>query len=261
MRYFRLWLAFLKASWMADLEYRMNIVVRVAGEIVWYIVQLSVFEVLYLHTSKISGWDVRGMRVFMGSLFLVDNLYWLLFGENLDNLNAVVRKGDLDLYLTKPVNSQFMVSFRKVTISFAFNILLVSFYLGWAITQLERHPTSAQLFGFLLLVISGVGCYYALRFMFSALVILIQDAGNVQFVWHQLFRLATRPDPIYPPAVRWLILTAFPVAFMASVPARILVEGIDPRLLLAAPAMAAGLVILSHRMWRWALRHYSSASS
>ena len=61
MRYFRLWLSFFKMSWMADLEYRLNLVVRVIGEFAWYAAQLSIFEELYHHTSTISGWDVHGM--------------------------------------------------------------------------------------------------------------------------------------------------------------------------------------------------------
>lgn len=261
MRYPKLWLSFLKASWMADIEYRTNIIVRVLGEVIWYTVQLSVFEVLYTHANSISGWDVHAMRVFMGTLFLVDNVYMLLFQDNMENLNTVVRKGDLDLYLVKPISSQFMVSFRKVSTAYFINLIMILIYLSWAIRHLG-HPVSVmQLLGFAFLGLCGVVCYYALRFMFSTLVILLQDAGSVQFIWQQLFRLATRPDPIYPSYLRLLILTIFPVGFMASVPSRILVEGVNISLLLTSPALALFLVFLSQTFWNFALKSYSSASS
>ena len=77
MRYVRLWFSFLRASALADFEYRMNITVRIFGEVIWYATQLSVFEVLFTHTQTISGWDVNAMRVFMGTLFLVDNMYMM----------------------------------------------------------------------------------------------------------------------------------------------------------------------------------------
>ncbi|MBX3020921.1 MAG: ABC-2 family transporter protein [Bdellovibrionales bacterium] len=260
-RYFRLWLSFLRASALADFEYRANISVRIFGEIVWYTTQLSVFEVLYTHTNTISGWDVNAMRVFMGTLFLVDNLYMVLFHENMDGLNSLVRKGDLDLYLVKPISSQFMVSCRKVSVAYVINLMLITAYLTWAISGLAHPITAWQVLSYVVLVLFGLGTYYGLRFMFGTLVILLQDAGNVQFVWHQLFRLATRPDPIYSSYLRFIVLTFFPVAFMASVPSRVLVEGISLPLMFTAAGLAVFLVWLSHWFWETALKRYSSASS
>lgn len=246
---------------MADFEYRTNIVLRIIGEFTWYAMQLSVFEVLYLHTKTISGWDINDMRVFMGALFFGDVLYMIMLHENMEYLGSIVRKGDLDLYLTKPVNSQFMISFRKVSVSYLINLLIISTYLGWAVTNLS-HPVSIwQLLSFGALIFFGVCIFYALRFMFATLTVITQDAGNIQFVWHQMYRLATRPDPIYPMFLRYLIFTFFPVAFFASVPSRILVEGVQWYFMVASPALAVVLIWLSHVWWEKALRGYSSASS
>ncbi|NJL25023.1 MAG: hypothetical protein HC902_07505 [Calothrix sp. SM1_5_4] len=260
-RYLRLWLSFLKMSWMADFEYRLNISVRVLGEIVWYIAQLSVFEVLYTHTQAINGWDVHAVRVFMGSLFVVDAVYSLLFAENLDHISSLVRRGDLDMYLSKPVNSQFMVSCRKISSSQVINLLMVCAYLGWAISRLERDVSVAQALAYGFLLVCGLVTHYSMRFLVSTLAVILQEAGNLQYLWYQLYRLATRPDPIYPSALRNFVLFVLPIAFIASVPARLLVEGVSPVLLGAAPCLALGLLWLSHKAWEGALRRYASASS
>lgn len=246
---------------MADLEYRMNITVRVFGETGWYLAQLSIFEVLYTHSATISGWDVHGMRVFMGSLFLVDVLYMIFFAENLDHMSSLIRKGDLDLYLVKPIDSQFMVSMRKVATAYTFNLLAILVYLIWAIRHLPVPPSGWALLNFALLAACGVVSLYSLRFLFSIITVLVQDAGNVQFIWHQFYRLGTRPDPIYPFYLRLFVLTIFPVAFFASVPARSLVEGYDWKFTVIAPALAAALLFLSHYLWGKALKSYASASS
>lgn len=259
MRYWRLWRSFLRASILADTEYRLNIVLRVVSESVWYVAQLSMFEVLYTHTEQINGWSVHAMRVFQGSLFLVDTLYILLFSENLDSLNGVVRKGDLDLYLVKPINAQFMVSMRRVAVSYLPNLVMVGGYLTWAIGRLPGGVTGASLAAYAVAIVSGALSYYAMRFMFGTLVILLQDAGNVQFLWHQLFRLATRPDSLYPRALRYVLLSVVPVAFIASVPARALTEG--PVIALWTVPVTALLLWVSGLFWRMALRKYASASS
>lgn len=261
MRYWRLWVSFLKVSWMADLEYRVNIVLRIIGEFFWYALQLSVFEVLYTHTNTIAGWDVHSMRVFMGTLFLVDVIYMIFVHENLENIWTLIRKGDLDLYLVKPVNSQFMISCRKVSVSYAMNLFLVGIYLGWAISELKQPVGIAQYLAFPVMVISGSVIFYGLRFMFATLTVVLQEAGNIQFIWYQLYRLATRPDPIYPMFLRNVVLTVFPVAFLASVPARILIEGFSWPLFIASPLLAVGLLFLSNYVWESALKRYASASS
>lgn len=248
-------------SWMADMEYRANIVVRVISEFFWYGMQLSVFEVLYLHADQIAGWTVHDMRVFMGTLFVGDVLYMILIQENMDHLWSIVRKGDLDLYLVKPVNAQFMVSCRKISVSYVVNLFLVSGYLTWAVLRMPRPVGAAQVISFVVLIALGLVIGYSLRFMFMTIMVAKQDAGNIHFVWHQLHRLATRPDPIYPGFLRILVMFVFPVAFLASVPSRILVEGLNWRLQLGAVAVTVILLYLSHYFWEKALKHYSSASS
>ena len=260
-RYWRLWKSFLRASVLADTEYRLNIILRVIGETVWYVAQLSLFEVLFLHARSINGWTVHATRVFQGTLFLVDNLYMVIFYENMDQLIGIVRKGDLDLYLTKPVNAQFMLSLRKVSISYLPNTLLILGYLVWAIRGLPGTVGAGALLLYAGIGLCGLISYYAMRFLFATLVIVLQDAGNVQFLWHNLFRLGTRPDTLYPRPLRWLILTVIPVGFIASVPTRALIDERTSPLVWAAPLVSLFLLWTSSVVWTRALRHYASASS
>jgi ABC-2 type transport system permease protein len=248
-------------SWMADLEYRLNISIRFFGEFMWYSAQLSVFEVLYLHAPAISGWDVHAMRVFMGTLVMGDVFYMIFFQENMDNFSQLVRNGDLDMYLVKPINSQFMVSCRKIATAYLLNLSLIAGYLIWAISKLQHPLSPAQIMGFGFALACGLLTLYALRFLFMTLVLFLQNGSNIHFIWYNLYRLATRPDRILPPYLRLAVLTLFPIAFFASVPSRVLIEGLDPWLLLAAPAVALGSLYLSHLAWNRALRMYSSASS
>lgn len=246
---------------MADLEYRTNITVKVFGEIAWYTAQLSVFEVLYMHASAISGWDVNAMRVFMGTLFFGDVLYMILFQENMDNFTNLIRKGDLDLYLVKPVDSQFMVSCRKLSTAYVVNLGFILAYLIWAVSRLPGSISVVQVFTFAVMLFFGLLILYAVRFMFLTIAVFMQNGANIHFVWYQLYRLATRPDPIFPFVLRTIILTAFPVAFFASVPSRILVEGMDWGLIVSSPLIAILVLWGSHAFWNLALRNYASASS
>ena len=69
-------------------------------------------------------------------------------------------------------------------------------YLVWAILHFPRPIASAQILAFCMLIGFGLITLYSFRFMFATLSVVLRDAGNIQFVWFQLWRLGTRPDPI-----------------------------------------------------------------
>lgn len=261
VRYLRILHGFFKASVMADLEYRLNLTIKVLTDVIWYIAQLSVFEVLFAHTTSISGWTLASTRVFMGVLFVTDSLYMFLVQENLDRMSDKVRRGDLDLLLVKPVNSQFMLSFQKLSPAYLGNFALTVSWLIWSLTQLPEPVSWLRLFVLIIAVPCSLAVSYSMRFFFSATALIFTRAENINYVWYQLYRLGTRPDTIYPPWLRYVVLTILPVGFIASVPARLILSAPDILLVLASIGIAALGIFLSTRYWRVALRNYSSASS
>lgn len=261
IRYFLIWREFLKMSWMADMEYRLNIVVKVLADIVWYLAQISIFEVIYQHTNNIGGWNLEAMRVFMGTLFLVDAIYMILFHENFDHFSSLVRKGDLDMYFSKPVNSQFMVSCRKLSAPYLVNVLFLSGFVAWAFSQTQVAWAWYQLPAYLLFVVCGVMVVYSIRFSFCSLALIFHNAQNLGFLFFQVYRVGMRPDVFYPKWLRVIIFTIIPVALFVSVPARVLVEGINFKHLAIAPAVACSAFLFTTWIWNRTLKHYSSASS
>ncbi len=260
-KYAALMWSFFRASAISDLEYRMNLVGKILTDILWYAAQLSVFEVLFRQTHSIAGWKLETIRIFMGMLFFADSFWMLIFQENLDKLSDKVRKGELDLLLAKPVNSQFMLSFQRFSTPYIFNIFVTASYLAWAITKL---PDAFPLWRLGFLVISvpcSLAIIYGIRFFFSASALIFTRAENINYLWWQFYKLGTRPDAVYPPWLRFTILTIIPVGFIASVPARLLLEPPSLPLIAGSILLAFAFVFISTRFWRFALRFYSSASS
>ena len=246
---------------MAEAEYRTNILVRVLGDIIWYITQLSVFEVLFYHAPQIAGWNIHSMRVFMGVLFISDACYMILFHDNFEHASASVRKGELDFVMLKPINSQFMFSCRKVNAVYLINLGIVICYLTWALGKLPALPGVTAFLGTFLLMIAGLIVLYSLRFFFAGLNVILTNASSLTYVWYQFYRLGNRPHALYPPWLRWIVLTIFPVGLIVSVPATNLVQGTDSYFVWASPVVAGLLLWLSSKYWNYILRFYSSASS
>jgi ABC-2 type transport system permease protein len=261
IKYFALLKAFLKVSLIADLEFRLNITIKIITDLIWYAAQISVFEVLFYHTPHLAEWDLPATRLFLSVLFLVDSCWMFFVSENLDRLSLKVRNGDLDMLLTKPVNSQFMISMQKFSSAFLINMVLTFALVNWALTKTSAGWHLSSVLWIIYFIPWALLVVYGTRFLFSALSVIFINADSVSYIWYQLYRMGTRPDSIYPKWLRYTLLSIVPMGFVASVPSRLLLGIYSAWMVVALPAVGLGLLYLSHRFWHFTLRHYSSASS
>jgi ABC-2 type transport system permease protein len=259
-KYISLFFTLLKTSFIADLEYRVNFSLRIFTDIIWYIMQLISFEVLFNFTPTIGDWNRTQMRVFLGIIFFVDSFYMVFFQENLDKLSDKVRKGELDLILAKPVEAQFLISFQKMAIASFGNMVISFIFLIWTITQLENFNLLQTLL-FLAALPTSIAIVYASRFFFACLNLIFVKSESVQFLWFNFYRLGMRPDGIYFPWLRFLLLTLIPMSMVASVPARLLFESPNWILFFWTLFIGPFFLYLSNKFWKYCLKFYSSASS
>ena len=200
------------------------------------------------------------MRVFLGVLFVVDGITMVTLQSNLDVMGESVRKGTLDLLLSKPVNSQFMISLQRVSTAHLGNLLLACGWLVWALWSMgDFSPLRA-----LWLVVSvpcGAIIFYSFRFLFSAATVIFTAAGNLQYLFYHLYRLGMRPDTIYAPWLKYTVITLVPMGLIASVPTRLLLGTGSPWLALWAVVASSLALYGSSRVWNYALKNYTSASS
>lgn len=259
-KHLSLYFAFFRASLTADLEFRANFAIRIITDIFWYVAQIASFELLFNFTSQIGDWNRAQMRVFLGVLFVVDAIYMVIFSTNLDTLSESVRKGNLDLLLTKPVNSQFMISCQRASTAHLGNLLMAIAWLAWALWGFEGF-SAWRIFWLLITIPSGVFIFYSLRFFFSACAVIFTRAENLQYLWYHIYKLGLRPDNIYFPWLKYLILTLVPVGLIASAPSRVLLGSAAPWMPIWCAVAAAICLFLTAKFWKFALRHYTSASS
>lgn len=259
-RYVRIFRAFFVAGVQADMEYRINILLRFVVDAIWYVVQVIMFEVLFLHVDHVGVLSHAEMRVFLGVLFAVDSLYMIFFGENLEKFSENVRKGDMDFLLVKPINCQFMVSLQKFSFANLLNLFLALGWLCWAISRLEN-VVWWQVAELLFLLPCGALIFYGMRFMFGSLAVVYTQSDSFTHVWYQFYKLGMRPDSIYNVWVRMVLMTLLPVSLIASVPSRVILEPSQPWLAFLVIVMTALVIWFSHRTWNFLLRFYTSASS
>jgi ABC-2 type transport system permease protein len=80
----------------------------------WLAYYIFSIEIIFYYTDSIAGWERGEVLLLVATLFFIDGLRYFFFYHNLKNLPSDVTEGNLDLILTKPVDSQFWFSLRRL---------------------------------------------------------------------------------------------------------------------------------------------------
>jgi ABC-2 type transport system permease protein len=107
----------------------------------------------------------------------------------------------------------------------------------------------------------GLTTALLLRFAFSVWIFWTERGFIFSRLYYQFFSFATKPDTLYPKAIRYLILTALPFAFIGSIPARAVIHGLSRGEMLLIAIVLVVFFVFDRTLWLAGLRRYQSASS
>ena len=116
--------------------------------------------------------------------------------------------------------------------------------------------------GFALAVLAGVIIHYSLMFLLSSISFWTVRAQGIVWGYYSLFNISRQPDAAYRGLFKAVFTFVIPMVLVANVPAKVLVQKIhSPYELVLLLAMMLVCATLSELGWRFALKHYTSASS
>ena len=280
-RYFRLLSAFGRFCLANEMAFRANFVMKVLVEVLWLGILLIFYQTLFTYTSQVGGWDAHQYLFFLGCYYTLEGLIETLFLENAIDFADMVRTGNLDFYLLKPIDEQFLVSLRKIDWSTATKIPLGCAILavalagmGWTFNPLDLPAALAgrgwmfdpgRVAGFVLLFACGAALAYSFLLILSSLSVWLVRNENLMEWWWLFTTLMRYPRenylrgwsyPIY--IACWYVV---PVLLVTNVPAQSMVRVLEPENVALLVAATAAMLYVSRRFFFYALRSYSSASS
>ena len=263
-RYISLWHSIFKYSLSRDMEYKTNFIGSLFVDGIYYITWYYFFEVIYSKTTMLGDFDREAILVFLIATFFVDTLFMMLF-DGAGYLKEHIRTGSLDFILLRPVNSQFLISFRYIR-SYTIVSFIILFIILVNVLQLF-HPNSLDVINLTLFFISlmlGVSIWYCIEFIMSCLTFYFRDFRTGGWLTHEIMKFSMRPDSIYTGMIRKVLFSLLPMALVASVPSRILLYGLNTtnsKYLLAQICIVFILFILTRVFWKNGMKRYESAQS
>ncbi len=261
LRYLRLMRVFYKASLLTEMEYRANFLVHAFYSVGWAFWVWFGVAVFYQHGSSLAGWSYYEALVIVGLFQMFGGLIEAFLRPNIAAIVEHICKGTLDFVLLKPVDSQFFVSTRQVVFWKFLDIGVGLAIVAYALWQQGIVPGLDVIILFVLMLILGASMLYAVWFSLITTAFWFVRVDNISELLMAFFETGRFPVGVFPHLIRFALTFVVPIAFMTTFPAAVLLGRLDWQYLWIGCALAAVLLLWSVRFWRFALRHYTSASS
>jgi ABC-2 type transport system permease protein len=261
MNYLRLFWVFLRLSIYGETTYRINFFIQLFQSLLNLGMTLGGLAIIFNYTNLLGGWQPDEVLALVGVYFLIGGIIRLIIQPGMEQLIESVHDGTLDFKLTKPVDTQVMVSLQSIEIWEILNIVMGLGILIYALIKLGEYVGVLQVIEFSIMLITGGIIIYSFFLILATLSFWFVRVENFLTIFQSMYEAGRWPVSLYPGWLRYGLTFVVPVAFATTVPVEALTGRLTWPTLLMAIVIAIGLFTISRLLWRIGLKHYSGTSA
>jgi ABC-2 type transport system permease protein len=277
--YLRVFQTFARNSLVRDMTFRANFLIESASTITWTLMDLGFYLLIFQFTDSIGvGWGKYEFFAFLATTKFVNAIVQAFFMPNCEEVSELIRTGGLDFALLKPIDTQFLISLRKIDWSALSHGLVGAILLVVSLVHLTTRsedplPLTKMVLAlplYFFYVACGSAILYSIMIGLAATSIWLGQNRSLYDFWFYITNFSRYPMEIYSGPwglpLRYICLFVIPVLIVANVPASILAKPLffqgEGRILIPFALVAtAACLLISRLIFVQALVSYRSASS
>ena len=255
-----LWAAGLRSN----LQYRVDFILTMAWGLIRQGIGFVLIWVILSRFQALAGWSLGEVAFLYGLRLVIHALVGLLTGQ-IWSLQWMVRSGDFDRYLVRPVPPLLLLLCEQVPMP-AFGELLGGLVLfGAANTLVGLVWTPQALLYLVLALVGGTLVELAIRLLVVSFSFRVLSVDGLMRLLDGFFSdFGTYPLSIFDAALQFLLTFGIPVAFMAYFPAVVLLGRtgelqVHPIFAYGAPLAGVVWMALALYVFHREMRNYQSA--
>lgn len=254
--------------WMAGLrsgmEYRADFVLETLFGLIREATGFALIWVILARFEDLAGWTLGEVAFLYGLRVMMHGLVGMATG-NIWSLESRVREGEFDRYLVRPAPPLLQLLTERVPLS-AFGELLggpALFLAANSLVDVAWTPQSLLYLRFA--IVGGALLELGIRVLIVSFAFRALRVNGLMAIMDDIFSdFGTYPLSIFGPALQFLLTFGIPVAFMAYLPAVVLLERtselrIPSIFAYGAPLMGMLWIAIALHVFHRELRHYKSS--
>ena len=225
-----------------------------------FLVQLITFELIYASVDSIGDWGRGQMIIFVGTFSMINGLNMLIYFFGVITIPGKIRRGDLDQYLTKPVNALLRITFENINPG-SFPLVIMSVLIinyGARVAGLSVSLALGLAYSVMVLLMTLL--WYDMELILRTTPFFLLSANGITRLEGPLIDMSFKvPGVLFKGAFKVLFYFIFPYGIMSTVPTMLLAGALTPAGLIHALCVVIAFTAFALWFWKLGLRHYKSA--
>lgn len=227
-----------------------------------FAVQLVVFRVIYSNVGRIGTWGEGEMVLFIGTFSLINAVGMAVFCLGIRQLPEKIKRGEMDLYLTKPISPLLRITFEQINPGSIPLILMSLCIIGYGIYKAEITLNVGSVFCYFGWVMAMVVLYYDLMVLVRCVCFYLVTNARLEQLEDAALELCRKlPGIAFYGIYRIIFCFFLPYGIIATLPVQSINGEMRGQIALQGIIVTAVFTGVTIFVWRNGIRHYNSASS
>jgi ABC-2 type transport system permease protein len=259
-KYFLIFISQFNLSTKRYLENRVNTFASLFFSIIGLITTIVFINIMFSFMNEFNGWNKNEVFLLAGASKFTLMIFYIFVQRGITLLPFIVRDGELDGLLLKPISAQFLISFRYIRTFEIFSALSGLILFVYAFNNLGLSWNILDIILLVINLISGFMILYGIYFSLSCLGFWLGNFNSLGVLHHMMTAPLSYPTNIYGKTTSFLVTYIVPLGFIIMFPIQVFLE---KQYWLTLAEVSLALILFSFSLWFWnfALKHYTSASS
>lgn len=262
MRFLRLYKTFVVQHLKRLMEYRVDFLTGALSFMIGQITNILFISIIFSQIPKLAGWSYYEIIFIYGFSLLPKGLDHLTTDNLWKVAYFIVRKGDFDKYLTRPINPLIHVIIENFQFDALGEFITGIVLFIYSCLKLGITFTPFKILLLLIAVIFGTFIFTSIKIACAAIAFWVKRSGSILQVFYMSSDFARYPVTIYSKAVRFVISYIVPFAFTSYYPASYFLRGNNPFYCIGGTVIISIVFLIGSIMiWNRGIVAYESAGS
>ena len=260
-RYLRVYIKLIYLNAAALIVYPANFYNSLLASLGWGFFSLYSVVLLTAQTKGAFGWSREEILLLNGVYGIIIGIFHTVFSRNFGRFSKVVHQGQLDSVLMKPIDSQYLLSFWEFSWVSISRVFMALGYVVIVSRSLAIQTKPVDVFLLLVVGLCGILLLYSMWYMVITLTIWFTRLSNLVELMFNITGIARYPRSMFAQSAGFAFWFLFPLLLIINIPTKVYLRRIDLGEILLLISIAILFFLGSRVFWKFALRHYTSASS
>jgi len=243
---------------LRKMAYRLNFFILVFTVSLHLAVFLIFIKIIYGNVNIIAGWDLYHSLLIIASAMIIESLCWITCRMML-NIRKDVLDGTMDFHSIKPIDTQFLASVNMLDVEDLARVVLAAIVFFYVATNIHISILNVMLY--ILILIPAFIIAYSIVTIVATISFFVIDARAMNMISMRILQISQYPTDIYTGIMKTVFSFIIPIAFIATVPAKVLSGWWSWQLVAQLFIVALVFFWISRKFFLFGLKRYSSASS